>query len=57
MKDMHENFFSVIREGGQLNCGVELGTSTMVAIKMAVESYKQNKTMLWDDDKKQITSA
>lgn len=56
-KDMHENFFSVIREGGQLNCNVELGTSTMVAIKMAVESYRQNKTMLWDAEKQQITSA
>jgi len=57
MEDMHENFFSVIREGGQLNCGVEQGTSTMVAIKMAVESYRQNKTMLWDAEKQQITSA
>lgn len=55
--DMHENFFSVIRKGGQLNCNVELGTSTMVAIKMAVESYRQNKTMLWDAENRKIVSA
>ncbi len=55
--DMHESFFGAIREGDQLNCNVELGTATMVAIKMAVESYRQNKTMLWDTDNKKMVSA
>jgi hypothetical protein len=36
--DMVGNFLDVIRNGGQLHCNVELGTATMVAIKLAVES-------------------
>ena len=55
--DMHESFFGAIRDDAQLNCNVELGTATMVAIKMAVESYRQNKTMLWDAENKKMTSA
>ena len=47
-RDMVGNFLDVIRGGGPLNCNVELGTSTMVAIKLAVESYRQRKTMSWD---------
>jgi hypothetical protein len=31
-----------------LHCNVELGTATMVAIKLAVESYRQRKVMNWD---------
>ena len=46
--DMVGNFLDVIRGTGQLNCNVELGTSTMVAIKLAVESYRQKKVMNWD---------
>jgi hypothetical protein len=30
---------------------VELGAATMVAIKLAVESYRQKKTMVWDGEK------
>ena len=47
-RDMVGNFLDVIRGGGPLNCNVELGTATMVAIKLAVESYRQKKTMNWD---------
>jgi predicted dehydrogenase len=47
-KDLQGNFLDVIRQGGTLCCNAELGAATMVAIKMAVESYRQNKTMLWD---------
>jgi predicted dehydrogenase len=47
-RDMVGNFLDVIRGGVPLHCNVELGTSTMVAIKMAVESYRQKKTMTWD---------
>jgi predicted dehydrogenase len=52
--DMQQNFFDVIRKGGQLNCDVNLGTATMVAIKMAVESYRQNKMMVWDAEKGEV---
>jgi len=34
--------------GGTLHCNAELGAATMVAIKLAVESYRQRKTMTWD---------
>jgi hypothetical protein len=40
-----------------LNCNVELGASTMVAIKMGVESFRQRKTMLWDAEKERIVHA
>ena len=42
------NFLDVIRGTGRLNCNVELGTATMVAIKMAVEAYRQRKTLTWN---------
>ena len=37
-----------MRGKGPVHCNVDLGCSTMVTIKMAVESYRQRKTMLWD---------
>jgi predicted dehydrogenase len=46
--DMRMNFFDCIRTGGIPFCNVELGTATMVGIKMGVESYRQSRTMLWD---------
>ena len=47
-RDMEGNFLDVLRGNGRLNCNAELGAATMVAIKLAVESYRQKKTMLWD---------
>jgi hypothetical protein len=47
-RDLEGNFIDVMRGRDQLACNVDLGCSTMVAIKMAVESYRQKKTMLWD---------
>jgi predicted dehydrogenase len=47
-RDQMGNFLDVIRGGGPLHCNVELGAATMVAIKLAVESYRQRKTMTWD---------
>ena len=43
-RDLEGNFIDAIRGNGPVHCNVELG----VAIKMAVESYRQKKTMLWD---------
>ena len=45
---MKENFINSIRTGEKLYCNVDLGCSTMVAIKMGVEAYRQKKTMMWD---------
>ncbi len=43
-----DNFFDAIRNGDELACNVDLGCSTMVAIKMAVESLRQDKVLRWD---------
>ena len=47
-RDLENNWIDAMRGNGTVQCNVDLGCSTMVAIKMAVESYRQKKTMLWD---------
>jgi predicted dehydrogenase len=47
-RDLEANWIDAMRGKGPVHCNVDLGCSTMVAIKMAVESYRQRKTMLWD---------
>lgn len=56
-RDLKGNWFDAIRGKDSLRCNVELGTSTMVAIKMAVESYRQRKTMVWDAKTEQVVVA
>ena len=56
-RDMVGNFLDVIRTGGSLNCNVDLGATTMVAIKMGVESYRRSKTMLWDNEKETMMES
>jgi len=56
-RDLEGNFIDVIRKGGRLHCNVDLGCTTMVAIKMAVESYRQSKTMLWDAKNEKVVSG
>ena len=51
------NFLGAIRDNEPLHCNVDLGCSTMVAIKMGVESYRQNKTLLWDADAEKVVTA
>ncbi len=47
-RDHMGNFLDAIREGAPPHCNVQLGCSTMVAIKMAVESYRSGAALLWD---------
>jgi len=56
-RDLEGNFIDVIRGKGTLACNVELGAATMVAIKMAVESYRQSRTMLWDARRERVVRA
>lgn len=56
-RDLEGNFIDVLRGKDQLACNAELGCATMVAIKMAVESFRQSKTMLWDEKQEQVRSA
>ncbi|MBN1290390.1 MAG: Gfo/Idh/MocA family oxidoreductase [Candidatus Latescibacteria bacterium] len=53
-RDLEGNFIDVIREGGRLHCNVDLGCTTMVAIKMAVESYRHGKTFFWDAENEKV---
>ncbi|MBI2826295.1 MAG: Gfo/Idh/MocA family oxidoreductase [Planctomycetia bacterium] len=55
-RDMKGNFIDCIRGGGTLNCNVKLGAATMVAIKLAVESYRQSKLMRWDAQQEKVVS-
>lgn len=54
--DLRGNFLNCIRDGGIPYCNVDLGTATMVGIKLGVESYRQSKTMLWDADQQKLVS-
>lgn len=56
-RDLEGNFIDVMRGKDQLACNVDLGCSTMVAIKMAVESYRQQRTMLWDAKNEKVRTA
>jgi hypothetical protein len=42
------HFLGAIRGECQVSCNIDLGCSTMVAIKMGVESYRNDKALLWD---------
>ena len=55
-RDQVGNFLDVIRGNGTLHCNVELGAATMVAIKMAVESYRTRKTLAWDAQAERVVS-
>lgn len=56
-RDLEGNFIDVLRGKDKLACNVELGAATMIAIKLAVESYRQRKTMIWDAQKEQVVTA
>ena len=49
-----ENFLSAIRLGGEVNCGFETGFRVSIACRMAVESYRQGRTVRWDPRKEEI---
>ena len=56
-RDLEGNFIDVLRGNGQLACNAALGCATMVTIKMAVESYRQSKTLLWDPKAEKVRTA
>jgi len=56
-RDQVGNFLDVVRgKDTTLHCNVDLGAATMVAIKLAVESYRQKKTMIWDAKNEKVVS-
>ncbi len=56
-RDMEGNFIDAIRGKGPVVCNAELGCATMVAIKMAVESYRHKRTLLWNNEWERVTHA
>jgi hypothetical protein len=52
---MHmQNFFDCVRSRKEPNCPFELGFRSAVACRMAVDSYRQGRTVSWDEHKEEI---
>lgn len=49
-----QNFFDSIRENKTPNCPFEVGFRTSIACRMAVESYRQQRTIRWDAAKEEM---
>jgi predicted dehydrogenase len=49
-----QNFLDAIRNGTQPNCPFEIGFRVSIACRMAVESYRQRRTMRWDPAREEI---
>lgn len=47
-RHLEGNFVDALRGKGPVHCNVDLCCATMVAIKVAVESYRQRKSFLWE---------
>jgi predicted dehydrogenase len=49
-----QNFFESIRSGREPNCPFELGWRVSIASRMAVEAYRQRRTVRWDATTEEI---
>jgi len=49
-----QNFIDCIRSGKQPNCPFDVGYRVSIACRMAVESYRQGRTVKWDSKKEEI---
>ncbi len=52
-----QDFLDAIRTGKQPNCPFELGFRVSIASRMAVDSYRQGRTMRWDPVREEIVPA
>jgi predicted dehydrogenase len=50
-----QNFVDCIHSGAEPNCPFDVGFRVSVACRMAVESYRQKKTIRWDPAKEEIS--
>lgn len=48
------NFFDCIRSGKETNCPFDLGFRVSIACRMAVESYRQGRTVKWNSKREEI---
>jgi predicted dehydrogenase len=49
-----QNFFDSVRSGRETNCPFDLGYRVSIACRMAVESYRQQRTVRWDPVREEI---
>jgi predicted dehydrogenase len=49
-----QNFLDCIRSGKEPNCPFDVGFRVSIACRMAVDSYRQKKTLHWDPVKEEI---
>jgi hypothetical protein len=49
-----QNFFDAIRTGVPVNCPFDLGYRVSIACRMAVESFRQHRTVRWDPVREEI---
>lgn len=49
-----QNFLDCIRTGKQTNCPFELGYRVAVASRLAVDSYRQKRTLTWDPQREDV---
>jgi predicted dehydrogenase len=55
ISDLHmENFFDCVRSRKEPNCPFDLGFRSAIACRMAVESYRQGRSVSWDEQKEEI---
>jgi predicted dehydrogenase len=49
-----QNFFDCVRSRKEPNCPLDLGFRSAIACRMAVDSYRQGRTLCWDEQKEDI---
>jgi predicted dehydrogenase len=49
-----QNFFDCIRSRKETNCPFDLGFRSSIACRMAVDSYRQGRTVSWDEQREEI---
>ena len=49
-----QNFIDCVRSRKETNCPFEVGFRSAVACRMAVESYRQGRTVSWDEQREEI---
>jgi hypothetical protein len=49
-----QNFLDCVRSGKETNCPLDIGFRVSIACRMAVDSYRQQKTLRWDPAKEEI---
>jgi len=49
-----QNFLDCVRSGAEPNCPLEVGFRVAIACRMAVDSYRQGRTLKWDAAKEEI---